>query len=96
MQLPDDPVIHACALTYLSDLSNGFAAGTVPGVPRGGPSIDHAMWFHHMLRVDDWLLLDSWPLKTIGSRGLYSGSIHDREGRLGAVLMQEVLFRSAR
>ncbi len=95
-ELPDDPVIHACALTYLSDLSNGFAAGTVPGVPRGGPSIDHAMWFHHMLRVDDWLLLDSWPLKTIGSRGLYSGSIHDREGRLGAVLMQEVLFRSAR
>jgi acyl-CoA thioesterase-2 len=53
------------------------------------------MWFHHMLRVDDWLRLDSWPLKTIGSRGLYSGSIHDREGRLGAVLMQEVLFRSA-
>ena len=39
-------------------------------------------------------LLDSWPLKAIGSRGLYAGSIHDRQGRLGAVLMQEVLFRS--
>jgi acyl-CoA thioesterase-2 len=93
-ELPDDPVVHACALTYLSDVGSGFADGTVPGVPRGGPSIDHAVWFHHDVRVDDWVLLDSWPLKTIGSRGLYAGSIHDREGRLGAVLMQEVLFRS--
>jgi acyl-CoA thioesterase-2 len=93
-ELPDDPMVHACALTYLSDVGSGFADGTVPGVPRGGPSIDHAMWFHHPLRVDDWVLLDSWPLKTIGSRGLYAGSIHDRQGRLGAVLMQEVLFRS--
>jgi acyl-CoA thioesterase-2 len=92
-ELPDDPIVHACALTYLSDVGSGFADGTVPGVPRGGPSIDHAVWFHLPLRVDDWILLDSWPLKTIGSRGLYEGSMHDRQGRLGGLLMQEVLFR---
>lgn len=91
--LPDDPIIHACALTYLSDVGSGFADGTVPGTPRGGPSIDHAIWFHHPIRLDDWVLLDSWPLKAIGSRGLYAGSICDRSGRLGAMLTQEVLFR---
>jgi acyl-CoA thioesterase-2 len=92
--LPDDPILHACALTYLSDVGSGFADATVRGVPRGGPSIDHALWFHQALRVDDWVLLDSWPVKTIGWRGLYGGSIHDRHGRLGAVLMQELLFWS--
>jgi acyl-CoA thioesterase-2 len=91
--LPDDPVVHACALTYLSDVGSGFAAGTVPGLPRGGPTIDHAVWFHHPVRVDDWVLLDTWPLKAIGSRGLYAGSIQDRRGQVGAMLAQEVLFR---
>jgi len=91
--LPDDPVIHACALTYLSDVGSGFADGTVPGAPRGGPTLDHAVWFHHPIRVDDWVLLDSWPLKAVGGRGLYAGSVHDRAGRLGAVLSQEILFR---
>jgi acyl-CoA thioesterase-2 len=91
--LPDDPVVHACALTYLSDVGSGFADGTVPGAPRGGPTLDHAVWFHHPIHVDEWVLLDSWPLKAGGARGLYAGSIHDRSGRLGAVLTQEILFR---
>jgi acyl-CoA thioesterase-2 len=91
--LPDDPIVHACALTYLSDVGSGFADGTVPGVPRGGASIDHAVWFHEPIRADAWVLLDTWPIKTIGWRGLYAGSIHARDGRLGATLAQELLFR---
>lgn len=91
--LPDDPLIHACALTFLSDVGSGFGDGTAVGVPRGGPSIDHAMWFHTPVRLDDWVLLDMWPVKAGGSRGLYSGSIQDKEGRLAAMLTQEVLFR---
>jgi acyl-CoA thioesterase-2 len=62
-------------------------------VPRGGPSIDHAMWFHDSIAVDDWVLLEMWPLKAGGSRGLYTGEIRDEVGRLGAVLNQEILFR---
>lgn len=93
-RLPDDPVIHACALAYLSDVGSGFAGGTLPDTPRGGPSVDHALWFHHPIRLDDWVLLDLWPLKATGSRGLYAGSMRDRAGRLGAMLSQEVLFRA--
>ncbi len=91
--LPDDPVIHACALAYLSDVGSGFGDGDVPGAPRGGPTIDHALWFHHPIRLDDWVLLDTWSVKAIGARGLYAGSIRDRDGRLGAMLHQEILFR---
>lgn len=92
-ELPDDPVVHACALAYLSDVGSGFAETTVPGLPRGGPSLDHSLWFHKPVRLDDWVLLDMWPLKAGGGRGLYAGSIHDRAGRLGAMLTQETLLR---
>jgi acyl-CoA thioesterase II len=92
-RLPDDPVIHAAALTYLSDVGSGFSEAGISGVPRGGPSLDHALWFGQPLRLDDWVLLDMWPLKVSGGRGLYSGSIRDRNGKLGALLTQETLLR---
>ncbi|HMC39134.1 MAG TPA: acyl-CoA thioesterase domain-containing protein [Acidimicrobiales bacterium] len=91
--LPDDPVLHACVLAYASDLGSGFGDGVVPGIPRGGPSIDHALWFHEPLRMDEWVLLEMWPLKAGGGRGLYTGMVQDRAGRVGAMLTQEVLFR---
>jgi acyl-CoA thioesterase II len=94
--LPDDPIIHACVLTYVSDIGSGFADGTVAGAGRFGPSIDHAVWFQHPLRMDDWALLHMWPLKAGGLRGLYAGSITDRTGRMGAMLTQEMLFRERR
>jgi acyl-CoA thioesterase-2 len=94
--LPDDPIVHACVLTYLSDVGSGFADGDKPGLPRGGPSIDHAIWFHHPVKADDWMLLWMWPLKAGGSRGLYTGTVHDRSGRLLAVVNQELLFRRTR
>jgi acyl-CoA thioesterase-2 len=91
--LPDDAVLQACVLTYASDLGSGFGDGTVPDIPRGGPSIDHAVWFHCGLRMDDWVLLEMWPLKAGGGRGLYTGTMQDTSGRVGAMLTQEVLFR---
>jgi acyl-CoA thioesterase II len=91
-QLADDPIVHACALTYLSDLGSGFGDGQAAGLPRGGPTIDHAVWFHHPVRLDDWVLLETWPLKAGGSRGLYTGRMRDRAGHLAAMLTQEILF----
>jgi acyl-CoA thioesterase-2 len=93
IHLPDDPVVHACVLTYASDMGSGFADGTVEGVPRGGVSIDHAVWFHQPIRMDDWVLLETWPLKAGGGRGLYMGAMQDRTGRVGAMLTQDSLLR---
>ena len=42
------------------------------------------------------VLIDLWPLRALGSRGTYMGSVHDREGALGCMLAQEALLRPRR
>lgn len=91
--LGNDPLTHSCALTYLSDIGTGFLSTNVPGLPRGGPSLDHAVWFRTPIRADDWILQHMWPLMAGGARGLYTGSIHQRDGTLAAMITQESLLR---
>jgi acyl-CoA thioesterase-2 len=91
--LPDDRDLHACALVYFSDMSTGFIELDVPGLPRGGTSLDHTIYFHRPTRADDWLFMELEPVSAAGARGVYRGSIHDRTGRLAATLVQENLMR---
>src|SRR5438128_507380 len=91
--LPDDPVLHACVLTYLSDYGGGFVLVDVPGLPMGGPSIDHVVWFHEPVRVDDWVLVDLHPERASDARGTYLGTLRGRDGTLAAVVGQECLLR---
>jgi acyl-CoA thioesterase II len=90
--LPDD-TLHACALTYVSDMFSGLAQ--VPGVTYTGPltSIDHAVWFYRPVPLDDWVLMELQPESTAGGRGTYTGRIFGRDGRLAASIAQESLFR---
>ena len=92
-RLPDDPLVHACALAYVSDLGSGFGQVEVEGLAAGGPSIDHSVWFHEPVRADEWMLLELWPLKAGNARGVYQGSLRSRSGALGAVFAQEMLLR---
>jgi acyl-CoA thioesterase-2 len=57
-------------------------------------SLDHAMWFHRDVRVDDWLLFDLDSPSAAGARGLARGAVFTRAGRLVASLAQEGLMRS--
>ena len=62
-KLPDDPLLHACALTYASDLSLLDAVLSVHGEVWGpggviGASLDHALWLHRPFRADEWFLYD--------------------------------------
>jgi len=91
-ELPDDRQLHACVLTYLSDIGTGLAR--LPAEPAwSGPSLDHAMWFHHPARMDDWVLVDLVPVASAGARGFYTGTVHDRDGRLVATIAQEHVMR---
>jgi len=65
----------------------------VPDLPAGGPSIDHSLWFNEPVRADEWMLLELSPLKATSARGLYTGSLRSADGRLGVVLVQEMLLR---
>lgn len=94
--LPPDPILHACLLAFTSDLGAGFGDLDVEGVPPMGPSLDHALWFHHPSPADDWVIWDCVPVKVGSLRGLYIGTAHDRSGRLVATVAQEMLLRPPR
>jgi len=96
--LPDDPVLHACIVTYASDLTlldttllpHGTSAmdGSIMMA-----SLDHAMWFHRPFRADEWLLYVQDTPSSSGGRGLARGSIYTHEGALAASVLQEGLIR---
>jgi acyl-CoA thioesterase-2 len=91
--LPDDRLVRACAVAYVSDLGTGFGQIDVEGVGTGGPSIDHVMWFRRDVDPCDWLLLDLQPGAAAGGLGVYTGTVRDSEGGLAALLAQEMLLR---
>ena len=92
--LPDSPLVHASVLTYLSDVSTGLIV--LPDADAAmGPSIDHAVWFHREVRLDEWVLVDLVPHSVASTRGFYTGSILTQDGVLAASLTQEALFRRA-
>ena len=96
--LPDDPVLHACLLTYASDMT--LLDTTL--LPHGRSwaddslmlaSLDHVMWFHGPFRADEWMLYDQHTPSASGARGLAGGRVFTRDGRLIASVMQEGLIR---
>jgi acyl-CoA thioesterase II len=95
--LPDDPLLHLCVLTFLSDVGSAIYALPPSATAHGGPSLDHAMWFHAPdVRCDDWLLFDLVAIRLARGRSYYTGSMYDRAGRLVASLAQEHLWRELR
>lgn len=87
-----DPLLHRAGLTFLSDLGTGFGQQHRSLIGRGGPSIDHSIWFQEDIRADDWVLVDLRPVKARSARGSYHGSLRDRHGVLGATVYQEQLL----
>ncbi len=100
-ELADDPLLHACIVTYASDM-NPFDAILAPHDVRWddgtfmGASLDHCMWFHHDLRADEWMLYDMDSPIAHGGRGLARGSLFSRDGQLKVSLVQEGLTRRLR
>lgn len=99
--LPDDSLIQACALTYLSDLTMVSTALAPHTSVLSRPdlmlaSIDHAMWFHGRTRADRWLLFaQDTPVARHG-HGLARGLFYDEAGTLVASVVQESLMRTRR
>lgn len=96
--LPDEPLLHRSVLAYASDFYLLRTAVQPHGLPFPSPrlriaTIDHAMWFHRPLRVDDWLLYCTDSPSASASRGLARGSIFSRDGRLVVSVAQEGLVR---
>lgn len=97
--LADDEMLHRRLLAYVSDFFLLDTATLPHGTSFLKPtlvmaSIDHALWFHRALRVDDWLLYAMESPSASGARGFARASVFARDGRLVASAAQEGLVRS--
>jgi len=96
-RLPDDPVLHACVVTYASDMTlldtslRPFGMSSLTGKLMMA-SLDHAMWFHRPFRADEWLLYEQQAFSVSSARGLSGGSIF-ADGKLAVNVVQEGLIR---
>jgi len=96
--LDGDEMLHRRLLAYVSDFFLLDTATLPHGTSLLRPtivmaSIDHAMWFHRPLRVDDWLLYAIDSPSASGARGFSRASVFARDGRLVASAAQEGLVR---
>ncbi|MCX4550983.1 acyl-CoA thioesterase II [Streptomyces sp. NBC_01267] len=101
-KLADDPLLHVCLATYVSDMTlldsvllahgrGGWATGDIVGA-----SLDHAMWFHRPFRADEWLLYDQESPSSSGGRGLGQARIYTQDGQLAVTVIQEGVVRVPR
>ncbi len=96
-RLPDDPVLHACVVTYASDMTLldttllPHGRSYFDGVQMA--SLDHAMWFHRPFRADEWMLYEQRAISSSSARGLAAGSIYTKDGELAVNVSQEGLIR---
>ncbi|MEO8444961.1 MAG: acyl-CoA thioesterase II [Gammaproteobacteria bacterium] len=96
--LPNDSFLHQALLAYISDYEL-IGTATLPHglhATRDGlqmASLDHAMWFHRPVRVDEWLLFALDSPAASGGRGLARGYVFSENGKLVATLAQEGLIR---
>ena len=96
--VPDHQALHRQLMAFVSDF-HLVATSTFPHpVSYLDPklqiaSLDHAMWFHHDINVNDWLLYDcSSPVASQG-RGFAQGRVFTLDGKLIANTSQQGLIR---
>jgi acyl-CoA thioesterase-2 len=98
-ELPDDPLLHVCLMTYVSDMTLldtvllGHGLSFYDG-RTSGASLDHAMWFHRPFRADRWLLYAQESPVAFGARGLARGEVFTENGDLVVSVVQEGLVRT--
>ncbi len=96
--LPAGLALHQNLLAYASDYEL-LGASTLPhDLPFGKgavimASLDHALWFHRPVHIDDWLLYSMDSPNASGARGFARGQFFNRAGELIASAAQEGLMR---
>lgn len=99
---PVNEAVHAeydtAMLAYISDAllidtalfphSTNIFDGSIQGA-----SLDHALWFHRPIKLNDWVLYHMESPTAFGSRGLARGQIFSQKGELLMSVTQEGLIR---
>lgn len=96
-----NPVQQQITLAYASDLhllssgmrrvGDSFYTGRIMSA-----SLDHSIWFHRQINMNDWNLYVMDSPNVHGSRSLNRGLVYDKSGSLVASTVQEGLQRIRR
>jgi acyl-CoA thioesterase-2 len=86
------------ALAYVCDYTILEPVLRVLDLPWAEPglvtaSLDHSMWFHRPVRIDDWLLYLQEAASAESGRGLGTGRFYTRDRRHLATVAQEGMVR---
>lgn len=97
-RIPDDPALHAAALSYASDTTVLDSIITTHGLSWGFDRIfavttNHSVWFHRPIRFDEWVLYSTSSPVAADSRGLGTGHFFDQSGELLATVVQEGIVK---
>jgi acyl-CoA thioesterase II len=97
----DDPLIHAAALMYASDMAILDSAVLRHGlawdpVRVRAATLDHGMWFHSIARADSWFLYDQACPWTGSGRALATGAMYSQNQTRLATIVQEAVLRQPR
>jgi acyl-CoA thioesterase-2 len=97
-EVPADQLMHRALLMYACDqimlepvLRKGGNSWMTPGLSVA--SLDHAMWWHRDVHVDEWLLFVQGSPSAQGGRGLGTAEVFTQEGVLVASVAQEGMVR---
>jgi len=94
----DDPIAHMTALAFISDkglMTTGLQPHKIDFNTQRliGASLDHAMWFHGHIRVDQWIYYHLDSPRSGRNRSFNRGSFYTQTGELIASTAQEGLIR---
>ena len=92
--LPKDPVLHACAAVYVTDIYGVDPVLAVHGHSMTDRShhaatTDSSTWFHRPIRADRWNLLESRSPAAARGRGAVTAGLFDADGQRVATCVHE-------
>lgn len=93
-----EPLVHDAILAFASDytpfepiLRRQGLSWVTPGLRMA--TINHAIWWHRHVELNEWLLYVQRSPSAAGGRGLTEGNVFDRSGELVATIVQEGMIR---
>ena len=97
-KVENDPHLHAAMLAYQTDES----LADILLIPFDKTwcsegtfcvSLDHALWFHEPININNWHFIDQKTVVAKNGRGVGNGYVWTQDGTLVASFTQEVLLR---
>ena len=92
--LPEDPVLHACAAVYVTDIYGVDPVLAVHGHSMTDRShhaatTDSSTWFHRDISADQWNLLESRSPAAARGRGVMTAGMFGADGQRVATVVHE-------